>query len=48
MKDRFLGAHLATAATAMCEDVRVVRFDKATHWIQHEEAERVVAELAHP
>jgi pimeloyl-ACP methyl ester carboxylesterase len=48
MTDRFLGAHLATAAAAMCDDVRVVRFNEATHLIQHEEARRIVAELAQP
>lgn len=48
MKDRFLGAHLATAAADMCDDVRLVRFNEATHWIHHEEARRIVAEIGPP
>lgn len=46
MKDRFLGAHLADAAAAMCDDARIVRFAECTHWVQHEEPRRIVAEIA--
>jgi pimeloyl-ACP methyl ester carboxylesterase len=45
MKDRFLGSHLATAAAAMCEDARIVRFDKDTHWLQHESPRQIVTEI---
>ena len=48
MKDGFLGAHLANAAAAMCDRVRIVRFNHATHWLQHEEVRRVVAEIGSP
>ncbi|MES2055585.1 MAG: alpha/beta hydrolase [Pseudomonadota bacterium] len=46
MKDRFLGAHLADAAAAMCDDARIERFAEATHWIQHEEPRQVAARIA--
>lgn len=46
MKDRFLGAHLADAGAAMCDDARIVRFADCTHWVQHEEPRRIVAEIA--
>ena len=31
---------------ALCDDGRVVRLTDASHWVQHEETERVLAELA--
>jgi len=40
-KDAFLQPGLADAALALCDDGRLVRFPDATHWLQHEEAERV-------
>ncbi|MEN2791279.1 alpha/beta hydrolase [Sphingomonas oligophenolica] len=46
MKDRFLGAHLATAAAGMCDDARIVRFAQDTHWLQHENPRQVVVEIA--
>jgi pimeloyl-ACP methyl ester carboxylesterase len=46
MKDQFLGAHLAQAAAAMCDHVRIVPFANCTHWVQHEEPRRIVAEIA--
>jgi pimeloyl-ACP methyl ester carboxylesterase len=44
-KDRFLGRELAEASLDFCDDGRVEIFDEATHWIQHEEPERVNARL---
>ncbi|WP_431861945.1 alpha/beta fold hydrolase [Azospirillum sp.] len=35
----------AFAALDLCDDGRLVRFERATHWLQHEEAERVNREL---
>ncbi len=46
MKDGFLGAHLADAAAAMCDDARISRFNEATHWIQHEEPRQVATKIA--
>ncbi|HEY7216574.1 MAG TPA: alpha/beta hydrolase [Thermoanaerobaculia bacterium] len=40
-KDRFLGRELAQASLGFCDDGRLEFFPEATHWIQHEEAERV-------
>ncbi|WP_448204636.1 alpha/beta fold hydrolase [Azospirillum sp. sgz302134] len=45
-RDRFLEKGLAEAAAALCDDARVVHMEKASHWVQHEEAERVNRELA--
>ncbi len=39
--DRFLLRSLAAESAAECENARLVYFDDATHWIQHEEPERV-------
>jgi pimeloyl-ACP methyl ester carboxylesterase len=44
-KDRFLGRELAQASIDLCDDGRLEFIDEATHWIQHEEAERVNARL---
>ncbi|MDB5314130.1 MAG: alpha/beta hydrolase [Gemmataceae bacterium] len=41
MRDRFLGPDLAAASASLCADVRFVRFPGATHWVQHEEPDRV-------
>jgi pimeloyl-ACP methyl ester carboxylesterase len=46
MKDRFLGAHLAVASAAMCDDAKIVRFNEDTHWIHHEDSRRVAAQIA--
>jgi len=40
-RDRFLGRELAQPSIDLCDDGRLEFFDEATHWIQHEEAERV-------
>jgi len=44
-RDAFLQPGLADAALDLCDDGRLVRFERATHWLQHEEAERVTREL---
>ena len=46
MGDRFLGAHLCSAAAAMCDQVSVVDFANSTHWLHHEDPLRVAAEIA--
>ncbi|MGD2185930.1 MAG: alpha/beta hydrolase [Desulfobacterales bacterium] len=40
-QDRFLGRELAQPSIDLCDDGRLVFFEEATHWVQHEEAERV-------
>lgn len=42
-RDRFLLAEMADPSLAMCEHGRLVRLPRATHWLQHEEPERVNA-----
>lgn len=47
-RDRFLGPDLADASANLCDDVRLVRFPAATHWLQHEEpaeVNRLIAEF---
>jgi pimeloyl-ACP methyl ester carboxylesterase len=44
-KDRFIRPYLADAAAAYCGDVRLIRFEEATHWIHHEEPRRAAAEI---
>jgi pimeloyl-ACP methyl ester carboxylesterase len=39
--DRFVGQELAGASVRLCDNGRVVFLDEATHWVQHEESERV-------
>ena len=40
-RDRFLGRELAKPSIDLCRDGRLVFFEDATHWVQHEEAGRV-------
>jgi pimeloyl-ACP methyl ester carboxylesterase len=40
-RDRFLGREMAGPSLARCERGRLVVVDEATHWVQHEEPERV-------
>ena len=40
-RDPALGAELAQPSIELCEQGRLVFFPDATHWVQHEEAERV-------
>ena len=44
-RDRFLEKGLAEASLALCRSGDVVWIDNATHWVQHEEPERVNAAL---
>lgn len=44
-QDRFLQPGLAEASLALCDDGRILRIDNATHWVQHEEPERVNAAM---
>ena len=40
-KDRFLGREMAQPSIDRCDNGRLVFIEEATHWVQHEEAERV-------
>ena len=40
-QDRFLGRELAQPSIALCDDGRLVFTEGATHWVQHEEPDRV-------
>jgi pimeloyl-ACP methyl ester carboxylesterase len=40
-QDRFIGPEAAEASLALCDDGRIVVYETATHWIQHEEADDV-------
>ena len=40
-RDRFLGRGLADASAALCTDARLEWIEGATHWVQHEEPDRV-------
>ncbi|HEX9941624.1 MAG TPA: alpha/beta hydrolase [Thermoanaerobaculia bacterium] len=40
-KDRFLGREMAQPSIDLCDDGRLEFFEEASHWIQHEEPERV-------
>jgi pimeloyl-ACP methyl ester carboxylesterase len=40
-RDRFLRRELAEPSVALCDRGRLEFFDEATHWIQHEEADKV-------
>jgi len=42
-RDRFLGRELAQPSIELCDDGRLVFFENTSHWIQHEEPERVNA-----
>jgi pimeloyl-ACP methyl ester carboxylesterase len=49
-KDHFLKHEMAQASIELCDDGRLVYFDDATHWLHHEEPERVnqlMAEFLH-
>ncbi len=43
--DAFLGAEMAAESLELCDDGRCVMFPGVSHWIQHEEPERVAREL---
>ena len=40
-KDMFLGREMAQPSIDLCDDGRLVFVEEATHWVQHEEADRV-------
>lgn len=40
-KDRFLSLEMAQPSAEMCDEGRLEVIKEATHWVQHEEAERV-------
>jgi pimeloyl-ACP methyl ester carboxylesterase len=40
-QDRFLGQEMAQPCIAMCDDGRLEIIAEASHWVQHEEADRV-------
>jgi pimeloyl-ACP methyl ester carboxylesterase len=40
-RDRFLGSEMAGASAALCDHGRLERFEKATHWLQHDETDAV-------
>ena len=42
-QDRFLGREMAGPSIELCDDGRLVVIESATHWVQHEEPERVNA-----
>lgn len=45
MRDRFLIRAMAQASIRLCERGKLVLFEEASHWVQHEEAQRVNALL---
>lgn len=40
-QDKFLGRELAQPSIDLCVDGRLVFFEEATHWVQHEESDQV-------
>jgi pimeloyl-ACP methyl ester carboxylesterase len=44
-RDRFLGIEMAQPSVDLCDDGRLVVLEEATHWVQHEEPERVCREI---
>ncbi len=44
-RDSALGSTFASESLALCDQGRIRWLDEATHWVQHEEAERVNAAL---
>jgi pimeloyl-ACP methyl ester carboxylesterase len=44
-RDRFLGRELAQPSIDLCDGGRLEFFEEASHWLQHEEPERVNGEL---
>ncbi len=45
-KDRFLGEEMAQPSIDRCDRGRLARIEEATHWVQHEEPDRVNALIA--
>lgn len=44
-RDAFLSYEMAAASAALCDQAEVTLFEKATHWVQHEEPEAVTQAL---
>src|SRR5687768_1272911 len=44
-RDRFLAFGLAEASARFCDDARIIRVERASHWLQHERPRRVTAEI---
>jgi pimeloyl-ACP methyl ester carboxylesterase len=44
-RDRFLGRELAEESVKMCDDGRLHFIEEATHWVQHEAAAEVNAQI---
>jgi pimeloyl-ACP methyl ester carboxylesterase len=40
-KDRFLGREMAQPSINLCDQGQLVFIEEATHWVQHEEPDRV-------
>ena len=40
-QDTALGREMAQPSIDLCDDGRLVFFEEATHWVQHDEADRV-------
>jgi pimeloyl-ACP methyl ester carboxylesterase len=45
-QDAMLDWEMAQPSVDLCDDGRLVFFDQATHWVQHEAAEQVNQEIA--
>ena len=45
-QDRFLGRDMAQPSIDLCDTGRLIFFENATHWVQHEEPDRVTALIA--
>ncbi|MBK9746232.1 MAG: alpha/beta hydrolase [Chloroflexi bacterium] len=45
-QDRFLQREMAQESTTLCDDARVIYFEDATHWVQHEKPNEVNALLS--
>ena len=44
-QDSFLNQMLAGMSAEYCDDVEVIRYEKASHWLQHEEADSINQQL---
>ncbi|MBX9791677.1 MAG: alpha/beta hydrolase [Pirellulales bacterium] len=44
-RDRFIGRELAQPSLELCDEGRLEFFEQATHWVQHEEAAGINAQL---
>ncbi len=46
VQDRFLGREMVEPSLELCDEGEVEWFEEATHWLQHEEPQRVARSLA--